>query len=68
MQSMSLVPLEEKQDEVYSLIASMTITFSFRGFLPISAIKEQILKYVKDQLLNYPEDQIDLISVGVCFT
>lgn len=67
MQSMSLVPLEAKQDEVYSPIASMTITFSCMGFLPISTMKEQILKYIKDRLLNYPEDQIDLISVGVCF-
>lgn len=52
MQSMSLVPLEAKQDEVYSPIASMTITFSCTGFLPISTMKEQIMKYVKDRLLN----------------
>lgn len=66
MQSMSLVLLQAKQDEVLSPFTSITITFSCRGFLPISTIKEQILKYEKDLLLNYPEDQFDLISVGVC--
>lgn len=47
-------------------MTTMTTTFSSRGFLPVSTLREQILKYEKDLLLSYPEDQFDLISVGVC--
>lgn len=46
----------------------MTIMVSCKGFLNISTIKEQILKYYeKDVLLKYPEDEFDLISVDVCY-
>ena len=41
---------------------------SCKGFLNISTIKAQMLKYYeKDVLLNYPKDQFNLIAVDVSY-